>query len=411
MRAASAASSMSLSPLFDHYEHVLLDLDGCVWVDQTATPNAREALAELRNHGKTLAFVTNDGRLAPEEYVRKLWSMGLQASLEEIVTVGSAIQYVLADRRPGTPTFVIGSAAIFRHVADAGQRIVNGTDRAASAEIVVVAGHDDFNFAELRTATQAVLNGAEMIAAGRDRTFPAGDGYWPARARSWPRWNTPPSAPRAASASPTSLLFETALDRLGPGRALMVGDRLDADLGGAAAAGIDGAIVLTGVTTRDQAEAAKDPAPVAIAESLYALVTAVTLSLIVNPFAGGGRAARELNGVEAALRRLGLEHHVERTRSLDHARELARPPPQAGETAVAFGGDGLIGAVADALRAHRRGARGAARRAGQRLRADARASRVARRPPARSWPTARSAALDLGVDRRRDVHRDRQLRL
>ncbi|HXD66217.1 MAG TPA: diacylglycerol kinase family protein [Solirubrobacteraceae bacterium] len=76
----------------------------------------------------------------------------------------------------------------------------------------------------------------------------------------------------------------------------------------------------------------------------------MTLSLIVNPFAGGGRAARELDGVEAALRGLGLEHHVERTRSLDHARELALAAAQAGETAVAFGGDGLIGAVADALR-------------------------------------------------------------
>jgi YegS/Rv2252/BmrU family lipid kinase len=76
----------------------------------------------------------------------------------------------------------------------------------------------------------------------------------------------------------------------------------------------------------------------------------VTLSVIVNPFAGGGRAARELNGVEATLRRLDLEHHVERTRSLDHARELALAAVQAGEIAVAFGGDGLIGAVADALR-------------------------------------------------------------
>jgi YegS/Rv2252/BmrU family lipid kinase len=76
----------------------------------------------------------------------------------------------------------------------------------------------------------------------------------------------------------------------------------------------------------------------------------VTLSVIVNPLAGGGRAARELNGVEATLRRLGLEHHVERTRSLEHARELAMAAARAGEIAVAFGGDGLIGAVADALR-------------------------------------------------------------
>jgi YegS/Rv2252/BmrU family lipid kinase len=76
----------------------------------------------------------------------------------------------------------------------------------------------------------------------------------------------------------------------------------------------------------------------------------VTLSVIVNPFAGGGRAARELNGVQAALRRLGLDHHVEHTRSLEHARELALEAAEAGEIAVAFGGDGLIGAVADAVR-------------------------------------------------------------
>jgi YegS/Rv2252/BmrU family lipid kinase len=76
----------------------------------------------------------------------------------------------------------------------------------------------------------------------------------------------------------------------------------------------------------------------------------VTLSLIVNPFAGGGRAGRALGDVEATLGRLGLEHHVETTRSLDHARELAVTAVAAGETAVAFGGDGLIGAVADALR-------------------------------------------------------------
>ncbi len=75
----------------------------------------------------------------------------------------------------------------------------------------------------------------------------------------------------------------------------------------------------------------------------------MTLSLIVNPSAGGGRAGRVLPLVQQELTRLGLEHHVERTRSLEHARELARNAAQAGEIAVALGGDGLIGAVADAL--------------------------------------------------------------
>ncbi len=73
-------------------------------------------------------------------------------------------------------------------------------------------------------------------------------------------------------------------------------------------------------------------------------------SLIVNPSAGGGRAAHALARVQAELALLGIEHHVERTHSLEHARELARAAADAGETAVAFGGDGLIGAVADALK-------------------------------------------------------------
>jgi YegS/Rv2252/BmrU family lipid kinase len=74
------------------------------------------------------------------------------------------------------------------------------------------------------------------------------------------------------------------------------------------------------------------------------------LSVIVNPSAGGGRAGRALDGVRAALAEHGLEHHVEKTRGLEHARELAVEATSAGETAVAFGGDGLVGAVASALR-------------------------------------------------------------
>jgi YegS/Rv2252/BmrU family lipid kinase len=76
----------------------------------------------------------------------------------------------------------------------------------------------------------------------------------------------------------------------------------------------------------------------------------VTLAVIVNPTAGGGRAGRALPAVQETLSRLGLEHHVERTSSLEHARKLARAAIATGETAVAFGGDGIISAVAEALR-------------------------------------------------------------
>jgi YegS/Rv2252/BmrU family lipid kinase len=73
------------------------------------------------------------------------------------------------------------------------------------------------------------------------------------------------------------------------------------------------------------------------------------LALIVNPSAGGGRAGRALPDVQDALRRRGLKHRIETTRSLEHARDLAREAAGQGEVAVSFGGDGLLGAVAGAL--------------------------------------------------------------
>jgi YegS/Rv2252/BmrU family lipid kinase len=74
------------------------------------------------------------------------------------------------------------------------------------------------------------------------------------------------------------------------------------------------------------------------------------VSLIVNPNAGGGRAAAALPGVEQRLAALGVPFHTESTRDLQHARELARAAAAAGEVAVTLSGDGLIGAVADVLR-------------------------------------------------------------
>lgn len=75
------------------------------------------------------------------------------------------------------------------------------------------------------------------------------------------------------------------------------------------------------------------------------------LCLLVNPSAGGGRAGRVLPAVRAALReRYALQVRSELTRSLQHAREIAAAAAAAGEVVVTLGGDGLIGAAADAMR-------------------------------------------------------------
>lgn len=82
----------------------------------------------------------------------------------------------------------------------------------------------------------------------------------------------------------------------------------------------------------------------------YAWVMPRPACLIVNPTAGGGRAARALPGVLAALADAGITVRAAATRDLDDARRLALGAADDGETVLTLGGDGLIGAVADALR-------------------------------------------------------------
>jgi HAD superfamily hydrolase (TIGR01450 family) len=256
------------------YDHVLLDLDGCVWVGDEPTPRAPEAVAALRAAGKGLAFVTNDGRHADDDHVRKLWRLGFQASREEVVTVGGAVRFACA-RAPWRTAVVIGSAAIHRHVAEAGLAIV-GPGEPARADVAIVAAHDDLRYDELRAAVQAVLAGAELVCAGRDATFPMPDGPWPGTGSIVTAVEAATGVRARNVGKPDAELFRTALDRLGPGRALAVGDRLDADVGGARAAGIDGAIVLSGSTTAADVRAAMSgPAsPALTAPTLADLVLA-----------------------------------------------------------------------------------------------------------------------------------------
>jgi YegS/Rv2252/BmrU family lipid kinase len=73
------------------------------------------------------------------------------------------------------------------------------------------------------------------------------------------------------------------------------------------------------------------------------------VALVVNPSAGGGRAARALPLVQARLAALGLDVETEATRDLEHARQLAADAARSGRVVAALGGDGLVGCVAGAL--------------------------------------------------------------
>jgi len=262
---------VNLSPAVRSYDHVLLDLDGCLWLGDQPIPGAVDAVTALRDAGKSILFLTNDVRNPPEGFVSKLWRLGFRASLDEVLSAGAAVQFVLAER-PGGTAFVVGSQALVDHVAESGWRVVNHTEFAARADIVVVAAHDDLVFDELRVATQAVLRGAELIGATRDASFPMPDGLWPGTGAVVSALET--ATGRTADAiigKPEGPMYAAARDRLGPGRILAVGDRLEIDILGARRAGIDSALVLTGGTTRTEADAA-DPKPTHVADSLSTLV-------------------------------------------------------------------------------------------------------------------------------------------
>ena len=262
---------MPLSPIAARYDQFILDLDGCVWIGEEPTPRAVETLEALRDAGKRLAFATNDPRSATEDYVARLWRLGVRASLGDVVTVGGAVQHLLAESRSGRTAFVIGTPSLRRHVADAGLKLLNGTDLASRAELVMVAGTDELSYDDLRVATLAVRRGAEFLATGRDPTYPQPDGRWPGTGAILAAVEYASGRTAEIVGKPRPQLLHTALDRLGEGRTLVVGDRVDTDLAAAAAANLDAALVLTGGASRADLDGF-EPRPVAVEETLAELL-------------------------------------------------------------------------------------------------------------------------------------------
>jgi HAD superfamily hydrolase (TIGR01450 family) len=247
---------MALSPLASGYDQLVLDLDGCVWIGGEPIDGSVEAIAALREAGKRVAFVTNNPRRGAEDYVQRLWAIGVQASVADVVTVGGAVQHLLAETRSGRTAFVVGTATLVEHVSDAGVKVLNGTDLATRADLVVVGGTDELVYDDLRVATLALLRGADFLATSRDPTHPMPDGLWPGTGAIVAALEYASERTATIVGKPDPQLVLTAVDRMGDGRTLAVGDRVDTDVAGAARAGVDAALVLSGATTAEQADEA-----------------------------------------------------------------------------------------------------------------------------------------------------------
>ncbi len=258
--------------LRDEYEGFLIDIDGTLWVGREMVPGAAEALAALRAAGRPLVFVTNDSRSSSAELARRLREGGIEADEEEVLTAGGVTARAAArGREAGGTAFVIGAPALKEEVRSAGLELL-ALEEGGAADVVVVALHPDFSYAELRAATRALHAGAALFATNREPALPMPDGLWPGTGAILAAVEFASGRSATICGKPEGELFEAALERLGtaPQRTAMVGDGLASDVAGAAAAGLGSILVLTGNATREQAQDA-DPAPDHVLESIAEL--------------------------------------------------------------------------------------------------------------------------------------------
>lgn len=239
--------------LADDYDGFLFDLDGVLWLGSEPIPGAAEAVTALIAAGKGAAFLTNNPRADAEDYAARLHREGIEVGPERVVTAG-AVTAALAAASPAARhgAYVIGTDSFKREVEEAGASLLDG-EGGEEAGVVVVSGHAGFDYGELRIGTAALLRGAELFATNRDPTMPMPGGLWPGTGSILAAVETASGASATVGGKPQRPIFERARALVSGSRVAMVGDRLDSDIEGAAAAGLETILVLTGSTGREEA--------------------------------------------------------------------------------------------------------------------------------------------------------------
>jgi HAD superfamily hydrolase (TIGR01450 family) len=202
----------------------------------------------LRAAGKLLVFLTNNSARTPEQVASKLGRLGIDASADEVVTSAQATAELLAAeaQRDRPSAYVIGQDGVRSALAAVGFELVDGD--ADDSDFVVVGWDGDVTYDALRRATVLVRGGARLVATNADASYPAPGGEeWPGAGAILAAVETASGATATVVGKPHRPLFDTALARAGTRNALMVGDRLETDILGASEAGLDAALVLSGV--------------------------------------------------------------------------------------------------------------------------------------------------------------------
>lgn len=237
------------TPLCRQYDVGLFDLDGVVYAGSTPIAHAADTIEQARAAGMRAAYVTNNASRTPQQVVEKLAGVGVQAAVEDIITSAQVAAEVLAARvAPGSAVLVVGDRGLREAVEGQGLRVV---ETAADAPAAVVQGHSvHTGWQQLAEATVAVRAGALWVASNMDTTIPSDRGILPGNGS---MVNVVAAVlgrkPDAVAGKPERAMHSASVARTAAQRPLVIGDRLDTDIEGAAASGCASLYVMTGVST------------------------------------------------------------------------------------------------------------------------------------------------------------------
>ena len=254
---------------------LILDMDGVVWKGDAPIGDLPATFNRIRERGLKFVFATNNGTKTPEEYQQKLADLGVKIESWQVVTSALGIAFMLTATRKyprGTKVFVIGEDGIRVALKEKGFEILS-TEDAPQAQVFVMGIDRSINFMKVAEATLLVRAGIPFYTTNTDMTFPTPRGEIPGSGAWLSVITSATGVQPIVAGKPFPYLMELALERLGTKKeeTLIVGDRLETDIAAGQAVGCPTALVLSGVSTRAQAEA-WNPPPSLIVQNLEALV-------------------------------------------------------------------------------------------------------------------------------------------
>ncbi|MEU2212045.1 HAD hydrolase-like protein [Streptomyces hygroscopicus] len=243
--------------LNEAYDTALLDLDGVVYAGGEAIEHAVESLVTARDGGMRLAYVTNNALRTPEAVAVHLTRLGVPAAPDDVITSAQAVARLISEQLPrGARVLVIGGEGLRVALRERGLTPVDSADDDPAA-VVQGYGGPEMPWARLMEAGYAVARGLPWFASNLDLTIPSGRGIAPGNGAAVEVVRIVTGASPQAAGKPLPPMHRETILRTGARRPLVVGDRLDTDIEGADAGGVDSLLVLTGVTTPAQLLAAE----------------------------------------------------------------------------------------------------------------------------------------------------------